>query len=122
MARPLRIEYLRAVYHVTGRGNEKKNIFKDDQDREAFLRILARVNKRYHWLSHALLWNYRHKSSLKGRLSFNQRYRGKNIFICFISGDGIYLYPHDKILDLIEQRISDRVWIEKGTWSSPTLT
>jgi hypothetical protein len=62
------------------------------------------------------------KVQLKGRFSFNQRYRGKNIYICFISVDGIYLYPHDKILDLIEQRISDRVWIEKGTWSSPTLT
>jgi hypothetical protein len=62
------------------------------------------------------------KVQLKGRFSFNQRYRGKNIYICFISDDGIYLYPHDKILDVIEQRISDSVWIEKGTWSSPTLT
>ncbi len=30
MARPLRIEYPGAVYHVTSRGNEKKPVFKDD--------------------------------------------------------------------------------------------
>ena len=33
MARPLRIEYPGAVYHVTSRGNEKKPVFKDDTDR-----------------------------------------------------------------------------------------
>jgi putative transposase len=40
MARPLRIEYPGAVYHITNRGNDKKDIFKDDQDRETFLKIL----------------------------------------------------------------------------------
>ena len=37
MAKPLRIEYAGAVYHVTNRGNDKKSVFKDDQDRETFL-------------------------------------------------------------------------------------
>jgi REP element-mobilizing transposase RayT len=45
MARPLRIAYPGAVYHVTSRVNEKKSVFKDDIDRKAFLRILALVNK-----------------------------------------------------------------------------
>jgi REP element-mobilizing transposase RayT len=40
MARPLRIQYEGAVYHVTCRGNERKDIFKDDADRQRFLRIL----------------------------------------------------------------------------------
>jgi hypothetical protein len=31
MARPLRIEFPGAVYHVTSRGNERKAIFRDDQ-------------------------------------------------------------------------------------------
>ena len=53
MARPLRIEYPGAVYHITNRGNDKKAVFKDDQDRETFLKILAFVNKRYHWICHA---------------------------------------------------------------------
>ncbi len=62
MARPLRIEYPGAVYHVTSRGNEKKPIFKDDDDRASFLSILARVNKRYNWLCHAycLMDNHYH--------------------------------------------------------------
>ena len=62
MARPLRIEYPGAVYHITNRGNDKKDIFKDDQDRETFLKILALVNKRYHWICHAycLMTNHYH--------------------------------------------------------------
>jgi putative transposase len=62
MARPLRIEYPGAVYHATSRGNEKKRIFKDDHDRESFLAILTRVNKRYHWICHAycLMDNHYH--------------------------------------------------------------
>lgn len=40
MARPLRIEYPGAVYHVTCRGNDKKVIYKDDPDRKRFLDIL----------------------------------------------------------------------------------
>lgn len=37
MARALRIEYPYATYHVTCRGNEGKRIYKDDNDRDAFL-------------------------------------------------------------------------------------
>jgi REP element-mobilizing transposase RayT len=40
MARPLRIQYPDAVYHVTCRGNEKQNIFRDDEDRSRFLQLL----------------------------------------------------------------------------------
>jgi putative transposase len=40
MARPLRIFYPNAVYHVTCRGNERKNIFRDDHDRRLFLEKL----------------------------------------------------------------------------------
>ena len=41
MARPLRIQYPGAVYHVTCRGNERRNIFRDDEDRTEFLRLLS---------------------------------------------------------------------------------
>jgi REP element-mobilizing transposase RayT len=47
MARPLRIQYSGAVYHVTCRGNERKEIFKDDQDRETFLEILTKSSGIY---------------------------------------------------------------------------
>jgi putative transposase len=62
MARPLRIQYAGAVYHITARGNEKKAIFKEDRDRKSFLDILANVEKRYHWLCHTycLMGNHYH--------------------------------------------------------------
>lgn len=62
MARPLRIEYAGAVYHLTTRGNERKAIFKDNQDRELFLDTLKKVVERYHWLCHAycLMGNHYH--------------------------------------------------------------
>ena len=41
MARPLRIQFPGALYHVTSRGNEKKSIFKNDVDRKKFLEILS---------------------------------------------------------------------------------
>jgi len=40
MARPLRIEYEGAFYHVTARGNERKDIFKNACDREKFLKYV----------------------------------------------------------------------------------
>jgi len=36
MARPLRIEYPGAVYHVTARGNAREAIFFSDADRQTF--------------------------------------------------------------------------------------
>jgi putative transposase len=53
MARPLRIEYSGAVYHVTSRGNARRKIYSDERDRETFLNVLGIVAKRYNWLCHA---------------------------------------------------------------------
>ena len=36
MARPLRITYPGAVYHVTSRGNERKAVLKNKRDREKY--------------------------------------------------------------------------------------
>ncbi len=62
MARPLRIEFDGALYHVTSRGNERKNIYYDDEDRALFLDVLQRVNEKYNWLCHAycLMDNHYH--------------------------------------------------------------
>jgi len=62
MARPLRIEYDGALYHVTSRGNERKLIFKDTTDRVSFLSILSQVTERFHWFCHAhcLMDNHYH--------------------------------------------------------------
>ena len=53
MARPLRIEFPYAVYHVTSRGNARQNIAADDEDRTALLTLLAHVIDRFGWLCHA---------------------------------------------------------------------
>lgn len=47
MARPLRIEYSGALYHVISRGTEKKNIFKDSRDRIKFLELLEECCERF---------------------------------------------------------------------------
>ena len=62
MARPLRIEFSGAVYHVTSRGNARQHIVVDDRDRSQFLAVLAHVIDRYGWLCHAycLMDNHYH--------------------------------------------------------------
>ena len=62
MARPLRIEYPGAVYHVTSRGNARQSIFIDYVDRQVFLKVLGNVVEKYNWLCHAfcLLDNHYH--------------------------------------------------------------
>ncbi|MGQ9478368.1 MAG: addiction module toxin RelE, partial [Candidatus Bipolaricaulia bacterium] len=49
MARPLRLEFPGAVYHVTSRGNALQEIYLDEADRGAFLEVLAEVVERFHW-------------------------------------------------------------------------
>lgn len=62
MARPLRIEFPGALYHVTSRGNARRRIFFDDADRIHFLRTLGTVASRHVWACHAycLLDNHYH--------------------------------------------------------------
>lgn len=62
MARPLRIEYPGAFYHVTSRGNEQKDVFKSQKDREKFLDYLASATQRYGAVLHAycLMSNHYH--------------------------------------------------------------
>jgi len=52
MARPLRIEYPGAFYHIIQRGNDKKNIFISDRDRDKFLEYLGILCERYHACVH----------------------------------------------------------------------
>ena len=62
MARPLRIEFAGALYHVTARGDRQEDIYLDDADRQGFLSILEQVNNRFNWLVHAycLMDNHYH--------------------------------------------------------------
>lgn len=62
MARPLRIAYPGAFYHITSRGNERKDIFKSQQDRDKFLSYLGSATRRYGALIHiyCLMNNHYH--------------------------------------------------------------
>lgn len=62
MARPVRIEFPDAIYHVTTRGEAGENIFADEQDRRIFLDVLEEVVSRNGWLVHAyvLMNNHYH--------------------------------------------------------------
>ena len=77
MARPLRIEYPGALYHVTSRGNAKAKIYFDEHDYRTFLDVLDFVVKRFNWLCHAycLLPNHYHMlvETPEGNLSGGMR-------------------------------------------------
>jgi REP element-mobilizing transposase RayT len=53
MARPLRLEFAGALYHVTSRGDRREDIYLDDSDREAWLEVVGEVCNRFNWLVHA---------------------------------------------------------------------
>ena len=62
MARPLRLEFAHALYHITSRGDRREDIYVDYADREAWLDVLAQVCKRFNWTVHAycLMSNHYH--------------------------------------------------------------
>lgn len=62
MARPLRIEFPGAYYHLTARGNAREDIYHDDTDRGMFLQLLGEVCERFGWRVYAwcLMSNHYH--------------------------------------------------------------
>ena len=83
MARPLRVQFPGATYHVTSRGNERRPIFRDDRDREKFLELLNEVVERFQWSLYAyvLMSNHfhlfcmtPHSDLARGMHRLNQRY------------------------------------------------
>lgn len=83
MARPLRIEFSGALYHVTARGNARGAIYDAAEDRREFLALLAGAVERHEWYCHAycLMDNHYHllietgtASLSKGMKYLNGRY------------------------------------------------
>jgi REP element-mobilizing transposase RayT len=62
VTRPLRIEFPGAVWHIISRGNERRDIYRDDDDRRRFLGFLAHAIREHHWRLHAwvLMSNHYH--------------------------------------------------------------
>ncbi len=73
MARPLRIHYPGAVYHVTARGHERRSLFEDDIDRVRMIQTLAGSIGRYQGRLYAyvLMSNHYHLllETLRGNVS-----------------------------------------------------
>ena len=62
MARPPRLQFPGAVYHVTARGNEQRPIFRDDLDRREYLDRIVHYRERFRFqlLAYCLMTNHVH--------------------------------------------------------------
>src|SRR5882724_5993411 len=93
MARPIRIQYPGAVYHVMARGNHGQVVFGDDTDRKLLLGTLGEACEKTGWRIHAyvLMGNHYHllvetpepnlvagMKWLQG--TYTQRYNGRHRF------------------------------------------
>jgi hypothetical protein len=62
---------------------------------------------------------------LKPRLFFKREYMNKDLQICFLDGDEIYLFPHDEVLKIIldSKRVmhGTKSWENNGGYSWPQL-
>lgn len=80
MARPLRIEYPGALYHVMARGNARLPIYESPNDKRMFLALLAETVERFNWLCHSycLMENHYHLlvETLDPNLSQGMRHLG----------------------------------------------
>lgn len=65
------------------------------------------------------------KVQLKGRLTFSQKYIGKDIYIAFPRQGEWYLYPHDEFLEIVDSIggiKSTSSWTESGVYSFAKLS
>jgi putative transposase len=53
VARPLRLQFAGALYHVTSRGDGRDDIYFCEADRSAWLAVLEQVCQRFNWRVHA---------------------------------------------------------------------
>ena len=101
MARPLRIEFPGAVYHVTSRGDRGEPIFVDDEDRQALLEVVAQALSRFdaQALSYCLMGNHYH---------FVLHTRQANLSLLMRHINGVYTQAfnrrHDKAGHLFQGR------------------
>ncbi|GLR11223.1 transposase [Chitinimonas prasina] len=77
MARPLRLEFAGALYHITSRGDRREDIYLAEGDRREFLVLLGQVCERFNWRIHAycLMTNHYHLvvETVEGNLSAGMR-------------------------------------------------
>ncbi|MBL7555491.1 MAG: hypothetical protein JNM24_06680 [Bdellovibrionaceae bacterium] len=62
------------------------------------------------------------KVQLKGRLTFEKKYLGKELWLAFPENTQWYIFPHDLVLEKILPKIQNSKDWEKGKYSFPYLT
>jgi len=74
MARPIRLEYPGAVYHVIARGNERREIFRDDADRQLYLDRVRHYREKFGFKLYAycLLTNHLHLALETGQVPLSR--------------------------------------------------
>lgn len=74
MSRPPRLEFSGAVYHVIARGNEQRDVFRDDTDRELYLDRLARYQTqfRFRLYAYCLMTNHVHLALETGPVALSR--------------------------------------------------
>ncbi len=140
MARPLRIEFPGAFYHLTSRGNAGGRIFRSDGDRKYFLELLASVLQRFRWLCHGycLMDNHYHLlvETLEANLSrgmrhlngvYTQRWNRKHRktghifqgrYKAVVVDKDAYLLELSRYIDLNPVRAHLALSLEEWKWSS----
>ncbi|GJQ57528.1 MAG: hypothetical protein D8M57_18945 [Candidatus Scalindua sp. AMX11] len=65
----MRIEYEEVSYRVLSRGNERKDIFRDEKDLDLFLEILGEMSARFSIdiFAYVLMGKHQYKVELKER-------------------------------------------------------
>ena len=112
MARPLRISYPGAVYHVTARGNDRQAIVRDEADRQRFVHTLAEMVEHYQVLCHAwvLMENHYHLVLETPHANLSQAIRHLN---------GVYTQAinrrHQRVGHLFQGRFK-AILVEKETY------
>jgi putative transposase len=101
MARPLRIQFPGAFYHITCRGIERRKIFMDDKDRYKFLALLTGSLETYQVVLHAYIMMTNHFHLLIQTKKANCSEFMRHFNICYT---GWFNYRHDRSGGLYQGR------------------
>ncbi len=62
------------------------------------------------------------KIQLKGRLTIDKKYNGKDIYVAFNQNDKWYIYPHDKLQSKLSDKVSGtKSWDDIGCYNYPNI-
>jgi len=106
MARPLRLEFPGALYHVTSRGNGRQRIFLDSGDNLKFLDLLGRTVERFRWVCVAfcLMENHYHLMIETPEANLSQGMHHLNTSFCLAHNK-----RHDRVGHLFQGRFKSIV-------------